>query len=269
MANREDKMVRGLYTAASGMLAQWERTNVLSNNVANADTTGFKVDEALIRAYPTQAIVRKNDVTLPFDPVKFDLRPPIGVLGTGAQVEEVVPIFTQGPLEETKNPLDIALAGDGFLAVQTPAGIRYTRDGSLALNREGVLVNRSGHPVLSTMQQPILLQQGEVHFDRDGRVYLDGTLIGQLLIVRFPNPEGLEKRGENLFIQTATSGVPFADTQTEVQQGYLEKPNMNIVEGMVEMIKAFRTYEANARVVQATDRTVDRLVNDVGNVGTR
>lgn len=256
-------MVRGLYTSAAGMLTQWNRQSVIANNLANADTVGFKKDEALVRAYPQMVVHRTNDAWLKMSRFTFDLRPPIGLLGTGSEVEEVEPVMTQGKVRQTGNPLDMAIEGEGFFVIQTPQGERFTRDGGFSLDRQGFLVNKNGARVLG-VDGPIQLPPGRLAVDEAGRLFVDGEQAGQLLIVDFIEPEGLEKEGNNLFRQTGRSGLPVQTEDFVLHQGMLEYPNVEVVLEMVEMINAFRAYEANARAVSSQDGALDRLINVVG-----
>lgn len=256
-------MVRGLYTSAAGMLTQWNRQSVLANNLANADTVGFKKDEALVRAYPQMVVHRTNDAWLKMSRFTLELRPPIGLLGTGSEVEEVEPVMTQGKVRKTGNPLDMAIEGEGFFVIQTPQGERFTRDGGFSLDRQGFLVNKNGARVLG-VDGPIQLGPGRLVVDEAGRLFIDGEQAGQLLIAGFIEPQGLEKEGDNLFRQTGRSGLPVQTEDFVLHQGMLEYPNLEVVLEMVEMINAFRAYEANARAVSSQESTLDRLINAVG-----
>ena len=141
-------MIRGLYTGASGMLSEMARTDIIANNLANVNTLGFKKDRTIFRAFPEMNIHRVDDpVQVGLNRV-IDPKPFIGMLGTGVMVDEVNIDFSQGAIKTTSNPLDVAIKGEGFFQVQTPEGIRFTRDGNFSLNRDGYLVTKDGHYVL-------------------------------------------------------------------------------------------------------------------------
>lgn len=266
-------MLRGMYTGASGMLAQQVRTDVLANNLANAQTVGFKREAVIQRAFPEMLIRRV------FDPVApggrgaegtffggdgmHDPRPVIGRLGTGTYVDGTWTVHEQGPLRFTGNTLDVAINGEGFFAVQTDAGIRFTRDGRFMLDGQGTLVTTAGLPVLGVNGQPITVEGGVVAIDEEGRVVVDDVEVGQLAVVAFPEPQWLLREGEGLWAMTEAAGEP-APANATVHAGYLEGANVNVVSSMVELITAYRSYEANQRVIQAYDETLGRIVNDLG-----
>ncbi|HEY8530819.1 MAG TPA: flagellar hook-basal body protein, partial [Limnochorda sp.] len=186
-------MLRGLYTAASGMLAQAARLDLESNNLANAATTGYKADQAELLSFPTMLLRRvggKDGEPEPLHPLGIEMRtrpdgldrlpfreaPVVGPLGTGVYVEGTFTSFRQGPLRDTGNPLDLALEGPGFFAVETPGGVRYTRAGSFRLDAEGYLADQTGNRVLG-VDGPIQVgQAATVAIGQDGSVHADGVL---------------------------------------------------------------------------------------------
>lgn len=257
-------MIRGLYTAAAGMLVQMERQNIIANNLANVDTPGFKKDTQILEMFPEMLISRINDIYITtLSGKKMEIRPPVGFLGTGVQIEEVVPIFTEGNLKSTGNKLDLAISGEGFFTVQTPQGIRYTRNGSFTLNSAGALITNTGFLVLGE-NGPIFLSGTDIKISEDGGIYSDGEFIDRLRIVNFPNLSGLQKIGDSLFLPTANSGGEIPAVNYRVYQGYLEMANVNTVKEMVEMIQCMRIYEANQKVIQSQDDTLQRLIVEVG-----
>ncbi len=252
-------MIRGLYTGASGMLAEMTRTDVISSNLANVNTTGFKKDRAIFRAFPEMNIHRINDpVSVGLDRI-FDPRPFIGMMGTGVVVDEVNTDFSQGAINTTSNPLDIALKGEGFFEVQTPDGIRFTRDGSFSMSRDGYIITKDGHYVLGEAGQVRLPQEGEIVINRLGEVFVSGQFMDRLRVVTFADPNLLVKQGNNLYI----SETPPLQVDAEVIQGALEGANLNTVTEMVDLITAFRAYEASQKVIRTHDETLDRAVNDI------
>jgi flagellar basal-body rod protein FlgF len=256
-------LIRGLYTGASGMLAEMARTDVISNNMANVNTTAFKKDRTIFRAFPEMNIHRIHDpVPAGLDKV-VDPRPFIGMMGTGVMLDEVNTDFNQGHLITTSNPLDLAIRGEGFFQVQTPEGIRYTRDGSFSLSSNGYLVTKEGYYVLGENGPLQLLQTGDITISQQGEVFVNDEYIDRLNIVTFADLNQLQKQGDNLYF---TDAVPEPLQDADVVQGALEGSNISIVAEMVDLISAFRAYEANQKVIQTHDTTLDRAINDVGRI---
>jgi flagellar basal-body rod protein FlgF len=254
-------LIRGLYTGASGMLAEMARTDVISNNIANVNTTGFKKDRGVFRAFPEMNIHRIHDpMPAGIDKV-VDPRPFIGMMGTGVMLDEINTDFSQGALRTTSNPLDVAIRGEGFFQVQTPDGIRYTRDGSFSLNGNGYVVTKDGHYVLGNNGPLQLLQDGNIVISEQGEVFVDEQFVDRLSIVTFAQTNQLQKQGDNLYISNAP---PIQLQDPQIVQGALEGANLNTVTEMVDLISAFRAYEANQKVIQTHDATLDKAVNDVG-----
>ncbi|MGI6148863.1 MAG: flagellar basal-body rod protein FlgF [Firmicutes bacterium] len=245
-------MLRGLYTAASGMLVQTARMDMLSNNLANVDTAGFQRQAPHIYAFPEMLISRVHNGT----------SVPIGRLGTGAAVNGDRSSFLPGALRSTGNPLDAALVGPGFFAVETPEGPRYTRDGRFTTNASGWLVTLDGHRVRGE-RGPILINGTDVVIDGTGQVLVDGRFVDKLLVVEFTDRDGLLRRGANLYEATPEAGPPFRYRDTTVVQGAVEMANVNVIREMVNLISVQRAYEANAKVVQAYDETLGKAVNEI------
>ncbi|NLP18997.1 MAG: flagellar hook-basal body protein [Firmicutes bacterium] len=242
-------MIRGIYTAASGMASQMRAQDISANNLANVNTTGYKKDVPALAAFPELFLHRFNDGA----PGVLGIRPwpvPLGTLGTGVWVEEVATDMKQGSLRETGRELDFALRGDGFFVIATPGGRRYTRNGSFNINAEGQLVTAAGHRVLG----------------RDGAslYHDDEDLMDELLVVDFAPGTVLTKEGESLYLSTE-EGQAVADPG--IVSGTLEESNVDVVTAMVEMIDVMRAYEANQKVVQVQDQTLGKTVNEVGRVG--
>ena len=270
-------MWRGLYTAAIGMMSEMKRTDVISNNLANANTNGYKKDitvhgefESMLirRAYDS----RDDDALVNWDVTRFrqftvedDRDPAIGQLGMGDYIDEIARDESQGALETTGNQLDVAIIGNGYFAIQTDRGVRYTRDGAFFRNFQGVLQNVRGQNVLDTQGQPITIPPGtsNIAFDEAGGVYADNQLISQLQLVEFDDWRALHKEGDNLLV--AQDGANPQPATGRVQQGVLEKSNTQIVSEMVELIANQRQYEANSKAVTTQDEMLEKSVNEVGN----
>lgn len=269
-------MLRGLYTATSAMIAQQRKHDALTNNIANANTPGFKQDQTAFRSFPEMLINRIRD-----EGWSMGHAPHVGKLNTGMFAEEHIPLFRQGDLQETQLPLDVALVdGDGaagtFFAVRTADGQeRYTRDGRFTLDGAGQLVTAQGHLVLNANREPLVLRDAvDVQIGRDGQITatVDGEReeLGQLLVVGAANPLNMVREGQGVFrwegegqLQAAAAAGAGA---VELRQGYLERSNVDPVETSVQMMAVTRAYEANQRIIQFYDRSIDKAVNEVGRV---
>lgn len=226
------KMIRGIYITASGMLTRELAQEVLANNMANARTTGFKRDRVLFRGVLPEGVLR----------VSTD--------------------HSQGPLFRTGNPFDLAIQGRGFFVVETPEGIRYTRDGHFSLDEEGTLVTADGYPVLG--EGGTLKLEGTVSFGEDGTVKVGDVVVGRLRIEDFEDLGVLRKVGGGLFAADV-EGRPAEDFR--IRQGFLEGANVSLVAEMVRMIANYRAYEAEQKALLAQDETLKKAVNEVGRVG--
>ena len=279
-------MIRGLYTGASGMMAQMHRMDALSNNLANVDVTGYKKDTSVSKAFPEMLIRRMNDdglYKMPFG--SMDTAPIVGTLGTGVEYNESFTVFTQGALKQTENPFDMALDGEGFFTVSVDGQDKYTRNGAFLLNDEGTLVTKDGHPVLGQNGE-INIKKNNFVIDEKGNVYQNAAfadnperlvsmmenewqdleLVDTLQIADFARERYLKKEGNSFWRSTFESGdaVPTQlGTETKVVQGFLEGSNVNPVTEMVKMISINRAYEANQKVIQSQDSLTGRLFNDI------
>ena len=300
-------MWRGLYTAATGMITEQKRTDVISNNLANAATTGFKKDVAVHKEFENMLIRRvydhedggtvgltvdgfntlgnlgtsSNDVTQ-FKGFNADpfYRPSIGTLGLGDYIDEIAVDHEQGAFESTGNTFDLAIAGEGFFTIQTPAGVRYTRNGAFFKNNAGVLQDIRGYNLLDTNNQPITIPRDvpaeRIVVTNDGRIFVNADRdqaqrqIAQIQFVQFDNRLAVEKQGDNLFYAVTDNNGNVAQPQQatgEIFQGCLEKSNTSIVEEMVELIHNHRMYDANAKAVTTQDTMLESSVNQVGKIG--
>jgi len=237
-------MENTLLIGLSRQMALQRQVDVVANNVANLNTTGFKSDQSLFEEY-LMPIARDDHFPGRDRRLSF------------VQDRATFHDFSQGPTQKTGNPLDVAIDGAGFLAVQTPAGERYTRDGSLQINAQGQLVTAAGHPVLGA-NGPIVFQQTdrEITITADGTVtVLEGNqtrtdaIRGRLRTVRFANPQAMVKEGSNLFA-AGNNNAPIADTASVIRQGFIEKSNVNAVTEMSRLIAVNRAYTQIAAMVQ-------------------
>jgi flagellar basal-body rod protein FlgG len=247
-----------LHVARTGLDAQNMRMQVIANNLANVNTTGFKRDRASFETLAYQV------VTAPGAASSSQTRYAVGLnLGTGVQVSGTARIDTQGSITTTDNALDIAIEGGGYFQVQTPDGrIAYTRAGDFSLTAEGTIVNANGMPVQPQIQIPEGTTSVTVGADGTVSAQLAGqsstTELGRIETARFANPAGLQAIGNNLLVETAASGAPQvgapgAEGRGALRSGALEASNVNVVEELVDMIETQRAYEVNSKMIQATD----------------
>ena len=276
-------MLKGIYNSASGMIAQQARLDVVANNLANVDKTGFKKDLTIFKAFPDMLMRRVNESGLGITPAgSYDTMPYVGKLGTGVEVNEVYTQFTQGSLQKTENSFDLALEGRGFFAVMTERGERYTRNGSFTINDEGILMNHNGNPVMGE-NGIIRLQKNNFMINERGEILVnqaislepedlvglnnndwsDPVVIDRLKLVDFENIREIKKEGDSLYRDTEFSGPALPPKEVTVIQGFLEKSNVNIIREMVDMIEVQRSYEANQKSILSHDQTLGRLINEV------
>lgn len=261
-------MIRGWYIGASGMNAQQNRLDTISNNLANVDTTGFKKEIPVNKEF-SELLLRRTAADgvykTPFG--SADAAPIIGSIGLGVETNELYTDFTQGSFKSTDTNTDMALGGEGFFAVQTPAGERYTRNGNFHLGKEGILLTKEGYPVLGE-NGAIHVPNDKFFVNQDGMIYTneDNELVDRIKVVRFENERFLKKQGSSLWNSNEISGdayVAEGDERPRLLQGYTEASNVNVVNEMVQMIEVNRAYEANQKSVQTEDSMMDTLWSKV------
>ena len=257
-------MIRSLWIAKTGLDAQQTQLDVISNNLANVSTNGFKRARAVFEDLLYQTIRQPGAQSSQQTQLPSGLQ-----IGTGVRPVATEKIFTQGNMQQTSNPLDIAIQGAGFFQVLMPDGTTaYTRDGSFQTNNQGALVTSSGFAVQPAITIPA--NTTSVTVGRDGTVSVTqagsaaNTQVGSLQLVNFINPAGLQSRGENLFLETAASGTPSANTPGtnglgQLSQGYVETSNVNVVEELVNMIQTQRAYEINSKAITTSDQMLQKL----------
>jgi flagellar basal-body rod protein FlgG len=259
-------MTQSLFTAAAGMMAQQTMIDVVSNNLANVNTNGFK------RAQPTFSDLISQTVVPAGAPTTSGTTAPAGLqVGLGSRVSGTERLFTQGSLAQTSNPTDLAIQGAGFFQVTLPNGtIGYTRDGSFQVNGQGQLVTGSGYLIQPAITIPQNATAVTVGGDGTVSVTVAGQTapqqVGQLQLAAFPNPGGLSAMGQNLFTATQASGAPIVATPGlqgtgTLAQGFVEQSNVNVVQEMVALIGAERAYEAMSKVVTASDQMMQMANN--------
>ncbi|MBF0311210.1 MAG: flagellar basal-body rod protein FlgF [Magnetococcales bacterium] len=264
-------MDSGLYAAVNGARRMEWRLEVLANNLANTNTTGYKGQNISFESFmtapgpeqfplPTDSFMGfrgPGDIPFPFSSPATNAIPMSYPMAKNTTVD-----LTQGSLQATGNPLDVAIEGEGFFRVQTPAGVQYTRDGSFAVNNQGELVTKDGYQVLDEGGGPLTVGSGPVEIARDGTLSSNQGTLGRIGLVNLPAKE-LEKTGQNLYSAPAGSEVPVTAT-TGVNQGYLEGSNANTVHSMTQMIDTHRAYESYMKMMKALDELDNQAANQVG-----
>ncbi len=257
-------MIRGWYTGASGMNAQQNRLDAISNNLANVDTAGYKKDVTVSKSFPELLLRRTNlDGVYETPSGSADAAPIIGKLGLGVETNENYTDFSQGSFRQTDQNTDVALGGKGFFAVQTPAGERYTRDGNFILGKEGILLTKDGYPVLGE-KGVIQVENDRFTINEDGVISLqeDSGIVDRLKLVRFDNERYLKKVGNNLYSTNDIAGpahIAEGSERPKFLQGYMETSNVNVVNEMVQMIEVNRAYEANQKTITSEDSMMGTL----------
>ena len=250
-------MMRALWTAASGMSAKQTNLDLISNNLANVNTTGFKSSRANFQDMLYQDMAAAGSQT------GDDSQAPTGLeIGLGVRTVSTQKLFTTGDFKQTGNPLDLAIQGDGFFEVQTANGLAYTRDGSFTLDANGRIVNANGYAMNGNIRIPTdavsvtIGPNGAVNVQEAGSQA--AKQVGQINLARFINPAGLSNIGQNLYTPTTASGTaqtgtPGSSAFGGIAQDTLEMSNVSVVQEMVNMIVAQRAYETNSKAIQSAD----------------
>lgn len=259
-------MLRALSTAATGMVAQQNYLDLISNNIANVNTTGFKKSRAEFQDMLSQ------EVRTPGAMINQGTFQPVGIeYGLGVKTAATTRVFSQGTAVSTDRNLDVAIQGEGFLQVMKSDGtLAYTRDGSLKLDAMGQLCTTDGY--LVQPQATIPPDAQEINITEDGNISVSiganrsQTIVGTLQLARFQNPSGLLSIGHNLYIETAASGNPIQDTPGQngmgtLQQGFLEGSNVQIVEELIGLIKAERAFESNSKIITSSSDILKQTNN--------
>ncbi|MFD1121527.1 flagellar basal-body rod protein FlgG [Methylophilus flavus] len=257
-------MIRSLWISKTGLDAQQTQMDVISHNLANVSTSGFKKSRAVFEDLLYQNIRQPGAQSSQQTQLPSGLQ-----LGTGVKPVATERIFTQGNLQQTDNSKDVAIQGNGFFQILMPDGsTAYTRDGSFQMDSQGQLVTSSGFPVQPAITIPANAQS--LSIGRDGVVSITtadstaSTQIGQIQLATFINPTGLQSKGENLYVETTASGNPNTNTPGAngaglLQQNYLETSNVNVVEELVSMIQTQRAYEINSKAITTSDQMLQKL----------
>lgn len=252
-------MVKGLYTAYTGLVNQQNRLDVVSNNLANSTTIGYKKEGMTSQSFDAMMAIKVKDTTV------GNRNQYIGDLSLGVKVGETYRDYAQGSFRETGEDFDLAISGNGFFTISftDKAGktsTMYTRDGNFSMTKEGYLVTKDGDFVQSNSGSNIILptNASDIAIERDGRITADGTYIATLGITDFEDYNYIEQYGENLYREV--NGAVKKDADGMVFQGYTEQSNVNVVSEMVEMITVSRAFEANQKAMNAEDSMLEKAV---------
>ena len=257
-------MMRSLWISKTGLDAQQTQLDVVSNNLANVGTTGFKRQRAVFEDLLYQTLRQPGAQSSQQTTIPTGLQ-----VGTGVRAVATARIFSQGNLNQTNNPMDIAVNGQGFFQVLMPDGsAAYTRDGAFQVDAQGQLVTANGYPLQPSLTVPANASAVTIGQDGTVSVRVPGQAapqsVGTIQLTNFVNPAGLQALGSNLFGETAASGTPNTSAPGAngvgfVSQGFLETSNVNIVEELVNMIQTQRAYEINSKAIQTSDQMLQRL----------
>ena len=245
-------MLRGIYTACAGMVAESRRQLTNINNLSNVGTQGYRQEESTMAALPPVQLRRTGPLPAAVGPLG------LGVREAGTRID-----LSPGALKETNRKLDVALGGPGFFVVQTPQGERHTRLGSFQLLDDGTLATARGEPVLGEDGQ-IRLPSDQVEFAPDGSIYVAGERVARLRIEDSPNPDALTRIGDNLLASTEGNMQAVPAEEANVLQGLLEQSNVDSVGAMTDLMAALRAYGAAQRALRMQDTTLARAIEEVG-----
>lgn len=276
---------KGFYTAATGMIAQQRRTEVLSNNIANADTVGYKAEQSSIRSFPNMLLSSmKSGDAVASNGLDRTASQQVGSLSTGVYLQEATPNFSQGSLIETENDTDVALLdatmpvneqtgeeGSIFFKVTSQDGIQaYTRNGNFTIDGNGYLTTSEGSYVLDENDERILVGNRDMKIADDGTINLDGQNVTRLGIAYSDNPNSLAKKDNGLYYTNNNENLENAYEAEGVDflmhQGFTEGSNVDAAQSVTAMTEAYRVFEANQKVLTAYDKSMDKAVNEIGKV---
>jgi flagellar basal-body rod protein FlgG len=257
-------MVRGLYTAWTGMANEQKRLDIISNNLANAATIGYKKDSVTNQSFNDFLTLKIKDSSEGY------IDRPIGTMNLGVKLGEAYTDYKQGSLRETGNTFDLAIEGKGFFKISTKDRdgnevTKYTRDGSFIRNQDGKLQDADGNSLMGESGEiTIPVNAANIAIDTDGSVFADGVYVDKITTTDFEDYDYLKKQGDSMYV--AVDGATTVDGTAAIRQGYTEQSNVNVISEMVDMIAVTRAYEANQKVIQTVDGTLDLAANSVGKI---
>lgn len=257
-------MVRGLYTAWTGMANEQKRLDIISNNLANAATVGYKKDSVTNQSFNDFLTLKIKDSSEGYNDR------PIGTMNLGVKLGETYTDYKQGSLRETGNTFDLAIEGKGFFKIATKDEngnevTKYTRDGSFTRNQDGKIVDVNGNSLMGESGEiSIPADAGNIAIDTDGSIYADGVYVDKITTTDFEDYNYLKKQGDSMYVPV--EGAVTVDGTAAIRQGYTEQSNVNVISEMIDMIAVSRAYEANQKVIQTVDGTLDLAANSVGKI---
>jgi len=252
-------MVKGLYTASTGMINEQRRVDILANNLANSATTGYKKEGSTSEAFKDVLAVKIKDSSEGYVPRR------IGAMNMGVKIGEVYTDYSQGSFHETGNTFDLGLSGQGFFAVEFTnkdgeTSVKYTRDGNFTINTGCEIVNKNGDYLLDTQGNHIKVDwTKDISIDRLGNVFQDDVKTAQIQVADFEDYDYLKKYGENYYDEL--DGATHIEATAQVYSGYLETSNVQVVQEMVDLINFQRAYESNQKMIQTFDETLGTAVS--------
>ncbi|NLP33982.1 MAG: flagellar hook-basal body protein [Clostridiales bacterium] len=257
-------MVRGLFTAYTGMANEQKRLDVVANNLANAATIGYKKESVTNQSFDDVLTIKIRDESEAYNDR------PIGTMNLGVKLGEAYTDYNQGSLRQTTNTYDLALDGKGFFAISVldksgNSSTKYTRNGSFTMTKDGYVVDKDGNHLLGEAGEILIpTDVVDVIIDENGDIYGDGNYIDTILLTDFENYDYLIKFGDTMY-ELVDGGVEIP-SNAAIRQGYTEQSNVNVVKEMVDLIAITRTYEANQKVIQSIDKTLDLAANSIGKI---
>lgn len=272
-------MLRGFHTATAGMLTQQRRMEMLSNNLSNANTPGFKADQSSLRAFPELLLKKMEQINVPTTkPISFSQNQTIGTLHTGVYMQEAAPKHTQGDMRPTGNQTDLAILNQAlpegssiFFTVENQDGTpRYTRNGNFAIDQQGYLTTNNGLYVLDENNTRIQLQSENFQLQQDGTILEDDIVNTRIGIALAANADDLIRDDNGLYRLQDGQALPSANANPELSfqllQGHIERSNVDTAQTMSDMTAAYRAFEANQKVIQAYDMSMQKAANEIGRI---
>jgi len=263
-------MIKGLYRSAAGMIPLPYNQDLVSNNLANNNTAGYKQDRMFIRdLVEADLYLNENGLAATGNPpAEVNINPPAfrASVGNASRVIEYATDFRQGRMDITGNDYNLGINGNGFFAVQTPDGVQYTRNGQFAVGQNGNLVTAEGFNVLGAGGAPINVQGGKLEVQQGGAVFVNNEQRGTLNVVDFPQPYRLTKTADSRFVPQAGGGAAVPAQNFSVRQGMLEMSNANPIDQLVRMIEVERMFEFGQRAIRLQDESLQQAVSQVGKV---
>ncbi|MGD7053927.1 flagellar hook-basal body protein [Sutcliffiella horikoshii] len=272
-------MLRGFHTATAGMLSQQRRMEMLSNNLSNSNTPGYKADQSSLRAFPELLLKRMEQANIPTTkPISFTQNQTIGGLHTGVYLQETAPKHTQGDMRPTGNQTDLAILNQTlpegasiFFTVENQDGTpRYTRNGNFAVDQQGYLTTNNGLYVLDENNNRIQMQSDTFELQQDGTILENGNFNTRIGIALAPNANALSRDNNGLYRLNEGEALPNANnvsgTAFRLLQGHIERSNVDTAQTMSDMTAAFRAFEANQKIIKAYDMSMQKAANEIGRI---